>query len=104
MRVSIKFKPQDIWVGVFNAKGTRYAGAVYIILIPCFPLEIRWGQPPRDAGFIMPLRDIPRTCPECEIPLHQQYFTLDRTKISKKGCFLYICTECGRTWRQGRTK
>ncbi len=101
MKVSIKFKPQDIWVGIFNARRTKYAGAVYITLIPCFPLEIRWSQPPRDAGFVMLLRDIPGSCPECKIPLQNTYFTLDKTEVSETGCFIHICTECGRTWRQG---
>ena len=42
VRISISFKWQDAWVGVFNGTGTKYAGAVYVCLLPCLPIEIRW--------------------------------------------------------------
>ena len=57
MEINITFKPQDIWVGLFNARGTKYAGAVYITLVPCFPLEIRWREAPRNAGFAIPMAE-----------------------------------------------
>ncbi len=47
MRISISFKWQDMWVGIFPAKGTKYEGAIYITIVPMFPIEIRWREVPK---------------------------------------------------------
>lgn len=102
MKIRPKFKWQDMWVGIFHAKGTRYDGALYLNLLPMFPIEIRWRPTPKSAGFVMPLIDIPEKCPEDDTPLRMQYFKLEGDEHSETGCFLHICLTCGRTWRQGR--
>ena len=100
MKIRLRFKWQDMWIGLFHAKGTMYEGGIYINLLPCLPIEVRWHHTPRSAGFVMPLAKIPDTC--CDTPLRQQYFTLEKSGGSETGCFVYICLTCGRTWRQGR--
>ena len=102
MKIQLRFKWQDMWVGLFHAKGTQYDGGMYLSLLPMLPIEIRWRPPPRNAGFVVPLSKIPDTC--CSEPLRQQYFTLEKSDTGETGCFIYICLKCGRTWRQGSSR
>jgi hypothetical protein len=36
-RLSLLWEPRDMWLGVFWGKGS-----VYVVLVPCFPVRIRW--------------------------------------------------------------
>ncbi len=67
MSVRILFKPQDLWVGVFwNVTKHQYVMptgnpavrivakefSVYMCLLPCFPIRVRWirGYKVTEAG------------------------------------------------------
>jgi len=43
-KISISFKWQNIWVGAFIGKGTKYPKAVYVCIIPCFPIKFSWAN------------------------------------------------------------
>uniref|UniRef100_A0A6M3LHF4 Uncharacterized protein n=1 Tax=viral metagenome TaxID=1070528 RepID=A0A6M3LHF4_9ZZZZ len=56
MRISLEFKLEDMWVGVF----WRYAPAyclwhIYICLIPCFPIHITFDRVRHEAKRLTPL-------------------------------------------------
>jgi hypothetical protein len=50
MRVSLKFVPQDVWIGVFWRKteleyilgGVLYE--MFICVLPCFPIHLSWTR------------------------------------------------------------
>lgn len=56
MRIRILFKPRDLWIGVYwdrrhvgwqgayGAKRSIYEYSIYICLIPCLPIRLRWDN------------------------------------------------------------
>ncbi len=68
MRIRIYFEPRDLWVGVYwNVERTSFDNSrvrcrewsVYICLLPCFPIRLRWlhGYKMDDAGNEIPLEN-----------------------------------------------
>lgn len=43
MRLSIKFEPKDLWVGVFWDRCGFSGYVVYVCLIPMLPIRLEWG-------------------------------------------------------------
>ena len=41
--ISVSFKWYDVWVGVY-IDNAPFFYQVYICLIPCFPIQIRWDR------------------------------------------------------------
>lgn len=102
MKISVSFKRQDMWVGIFSGKGTKYEGAIYITLIPMFPIEIRWKESPSYAWTLVTAMDMPEVCPTCNTTLQKKYFTTETREQGESGIFVTLCTGCGRTWRTVR--
>ena len=47
MKVSIKWVPRDLWVGIYIGEATaipyaRYERTVYVCLLPCLPICLTW--------------------------------------------------------------
>jgi hypothetical protein len=54
-RLSLILEPRDLWVGAYAGHG-----AVYVILVPCFPLRWQWRAPEAPAPLKMTPEDFGR--------------------------------------------
>lgn len=44
--VFLEFKPQDLWIGVFWKRTTKWRVDLWLCLIPMVPLHIAWWWQP----------------------------------------------------------
>ena len=43
MKISLEFKLEDLWVGIYWRRDKHYwLNHIWICLIPCFPIHISW--------------------------------------------------------------